>query len=69
MSKDYELRVDLEDFSGNKAYAKYSTFYIGDASTNYKLLVTGYSGTAGNYVLYCHHHGNVLFNYGIISFC
>ena len=51
MSGDYELRIDLEDFSGNKAYAKYSTFNVGDASTKYKLLVSGYSGTAGNYVL------------------
>ncbi|VDH98978.1 Hypothetical predicted protein, partial [Mytilus galloprovincialis] len=44
----YELRVNLEDFDGNKAYAKYSTFYIGDKSTNYKLTVKGYSGTAGD---------------------
>lgn len=44
----YELRVNLEDFNGNKAYAKYSTFYIGDKSTNYKLTVNGYSETAGN---------------------
>ncbi len=51
MPGDYELRIDLEDFNGNKAYAKYSTFNVGDASTKYKLLVSGYSGTAGNYVI------------------
>ncbi|XP_071162440.1 ryncolin-1-like [Mytilus edulis] len=44
----YELRVDLEDFNGDKAYAKYSTFNIGDQSTNYILTVNGYSGTAGD---------------------
>ncbi|XP_076099578.1 fibrinogen-like protein A [Mytilus galloprovincialis] len=44
----YELRVDLEDFNGDKAYAKYSTFNIGDQSTNYILNVNGYSGTAGD---------------------
>lgn len=44
----YELRVDLEDFNGDKAYAKYSTFYIGDKSSYYRLTVNGYSGTAGN---------------------
>ncbi|VDI12791.1 Hypothetical predicted protein, partial [Mytilus galloprovincialis] len=44
----YELRVNLEDFNGDKAYAKYSNFYIGDKSTNYKLTVNGYSGTAGD---------------------
>ncbi|XP_063442654.1 ryncolin-2-like [Mytilus trossulus] len=44
----YELRVDLQDFNGDKAYAKYSTFYIGDKSTNYRLTTKGYSGTAGD---------------------
>ncbi|XP_076112546.1 ryncolin-2-like [Mytilus galloprovincialis] len=44
----YELRVNLEDFNGDKAYAKYSNFFIGDKSTNYKLTVKGYSGTAGD---------------------
>lgn len=43
----YELRVDISDFNGNKAYARYSTFAVGDASTNYKLTVGGYSGHAG----------------------
>ncbi|XP_076112560.1 ryncolin-2-like isoform X1 [Mytilus galloprovincialis] len=44
----YELIVNLEDFNGDKAYAKYSNFYIGDKSTNYKLTVNGYSGSAGD---------------------
>ncbi|XP_052060850.1 ryncolin-1-like isoform X1 [Mytilus californianus] len=44
----YELRVNLEDFNGDKAYAKYSTFYIGDKSAKYRLTVNGYSGTAGD---------------------
>ncbi|XP_071162439.1 techylectin-5B-like [Mytilus edulis] len=48
----YELRVDLEDFNGDKAYAKYSTFNIGDQSTNYILTVNGYSGTAGDSLKY-----------------
>jgi hypothetical protein len=51
MPKDYELRIDLEDFNGNKAYAKYSTFYVGGAATKYKLHVDSYSGTAGKLVL------------------
>ena len=49
---DYELRFDLEDFNGNKAYAKYSTFYVADALNNYKLFLSGYSGTAGKHGLY-----------------
>uniref|UniRef100_A0A8W8IQP6 Fibrinogen C-terminal domain-containing protein n=1 Tax=Magallana gigas TaxID=29159 RepID=A0A8W8IQP6_MAGGI len=43
-----ELRVDLNKFSGEKAYAKYSTFTVGSESQKYKLAVGGYSGTAGN---------------------
>uniref|UniRef100_A0A8W8IQQ0 Fibrinogen C-terminal domain-containing protein n=1 Tax=Magallana gigas TaxID=29159 RepID=A0A8W8IQQ0_MAGGI len=43
-----ELRVDLNKFSGEKAYAKYSTFTVGSESEKYKLAVGGYSGTAGN---------------------
>ncbi|CAC5389862.1 Fibrinogen-like protein A,Ryncolin-4,Angiopoietin-related protein 7,Angiopoietin-related protein 1,Ficolin-3,Ficolin-1-B,Techylectin-5A,Ficolin-2,Ryncolin-1,Tenascin-R,Fibrinogen-like protein 1,Angiopoietin-1,Tenascin-X,Fibrinogen C domain-containing protein 1-A,Tenascin-N,Veficolin-1,Ryncolin-3,Tenascin,Fibroleukin, Fibrinogen C domain-containing protein 1,Ryncolin-2,Angiopoietin-related protein 6,Techylectin-5B,Angiopoietin-related protein 2,Angiopoietin-2,Microfibril-associated glycoprotein 4,Ficolin-1- len=48
----YELRVDLVDFNGDKAYAKYSTFSISDESTNYILTVNGYSGTAGDSLKY-----------------
>ncbi|XP_077965532.1 microfibril-associated glycoprotein 4-like [Styela clava] len=46
--KTFELRVDMEDWEGNKAYAKYGTFSIGDSSTNYRLTVGQYSGNAGN---------------------
>ena len=42
------LHVDLQDFSGNKTYAKYSTFNVGDSDTKYKLLVGGYTGNAGD---------------------
>lgn len=44
---NYELRVDISDFDGSKAYARYVIFSVGDASTNYKLTVNGYIGTAG----------------------
>ena len=40
------LRVDLEDFEGNTAYANYSTFNVSDGSTEYILTVGGYSGDA-----------------------
>ncbi|XP_063448849.1 ryncolin-1-like [Mytilus trossulus] len=50
-----ELRVDMSDFDGNKAYAKYSTFAVGDASTNYRLTVGGWSGDAGDSLTY--HNG------------
>ena len=42
------LYVDLEDFDGNKKFAKYSTFKVKDSSTQYSLRVGGYSGDAGD---------------------
>ena len=48
-SAPQELRVDLEDFQINTHYARYTTFTVGNATTtDYHLLVSGYSGTAGN---------------------
>ncbi|XP_034327992.2 microfibril-associated glycoprotein 4 [Magallana gigas] len=43
-----ELRVDLQKFSGEKAYAKYSKFSVGSESEKYKIVVGGYSGNAGD---------------------
>ncbi|XP_078667261.1 fibrinogen-like protein 1 [Branchiostoma floridae x Branchiostoma belcheri] len=44
----YELYIELEDWSGVVKYAKYDSFSVGDGSTNYRLNVGGYSGTAGD---------------------
>ena len=41
------LRVDLEDFESNTAFAQYTTFTVANATDKYRLLVGGYSGTAG----------------------
>ena len=43
-----ELRVDIEDSSGDRAYAKYGSFGVGDEQSQYKLSVGSYSGTAGD---------------------
>jgi len=53
--KPCELRVDLEDFSGNTAYAHYATFRIASESDKYAISVSGYSGTAGDALAY--HNG------------
>ena len=45
---DVILRVDLEDFDGNRAYAEYTTFKVADEADKYRLLIGGYSGTAGD---------------------
>ncbi len=38
----WELRIDLEDFNGHKAFASYTTFSVGDAASNYQLTLFGY---------------------------
>ena len=37
----------MSDFEGNSTYAKYDAFDIDDFTENYRLKVTGYTGTAG----------------------
>ncbi|XP_046996881.1 uncharacterized protein LOC124612629 [Schistocerca americana] len=47
-NEDYVLRVELEDFEGNKRYAQYSHFKIYSEAEYYKLEVDGYEGNAGD---------------------
>ncbi|CAC5374578.1 Fibrinogen-like protein A,Ryncolin-4,Angiopoietin-related protein 7,Angiopoietin-related protein 1,Ficolin-3,Ficolin-1-B,Techylectin-5A,Ficolin-2,Ryncolin-1,Tenascin-R,Fibrinogen-like protein 1,Angiopoietin-1,Tenascin-X,Fibrinogen C domain-containing protein 1-A,Tenascin-N,Ryncolin-3,Tenascin,Fibroleukin,Fibrinogen C domain-containing protein 1,Ryncolin-2,Angiopoietin-related protein 6,Angiopoietin-related protein 2,Angiopoietin-2,Microfibril-associated glycoprotein 4,Ficolin-1-A,Ficolin-1,Fibrinogen C dom len=53
---NYEMRIDLIDFDGNTAFAKYEVFAIGDESSKFKLTAIGYHGTAGNSLE--HHNGH-----------
>ncbi|XP_076095755.1 uncharacterized protein LOC143066828 [Mytilus galloprovincialis] len=46
---NHELRIDVEDWDGNKRYAVYGKFSIGDASTKFRLSISDYSGNAGIY--------------------
>nr|XP_034338071.1 fibrinogen-like protein 1 [Crassostrea gigas] len=48
--KPQELR--LERFNGEKAYAVYSQFAVGDETSKYMLEVNGYSGNAGDSLEY-----------------
>ncbi|XP_062570701.1 uncharacterized protein LOC134232727 [Saccostrea cucullata] len=50
--KNQELRVDLQSYNGEQAYAVYSTFYIGDENNKYTLTVSGYNGTVGDSLSY-----------------
>ncbi|XP_030266737.1 microfibril-associated glycoprotein 4-like [Sparus aurata] len=53
LRKKYELLVDMEDFEGNKAFARYSSFSIDPESTGYTLHVSGYTaGGAGDALRY-----------------
>jgi len=42
--KDQELRIELEDWAGEKRFAQYDNFYISGASDFYRLSVGGFSG-------------------------
>jgi ficolin len=43
-----ELRIDMQDFQGNKAYAKYRNFKVHPENELYKSEVGDYSGDAGD---------------------
>ncbi|XP_062578160.1 ficolin-1-like, partial [Saccostrea cucullata] len=43
-NRKHELRLDLQRFNGQKGYAKYSSFAVGDEGSKYKLSVSGHSG-------------------------
>ena len=47
-AKPRSLRVEVEDWNGVRAYAKYGKFNIGDEQAKYRLQVGSYSGTAGD---------------------
>ena len=53
------LRVDLTAVDGEARYAKYSTFDIEGSDENYKLVVNGFSGSAGDSLSY---HNNAPFS-------
>lgn len=44
----YKLRIDMEEWNGNKYYAVYDSFRIEDESDNYRLHISRYHGTAGD---------------------
>ena len=41
------LRVDLEDFNGNTAYAEYSLFRVAERRSRYRLTLGSYNGEHG----------------------
>ena len=42
----------MADFRGEKKYAHYNFFMVGNAVSNYTLQVAGYSGTAGDSIMF-----------------
>lgn len=59
-SGQYELRVDLRD-KGESVYAQYDRFSVSEPRSRYKVHVGGYSGTAGDSMIY--HHGRPFSTY------
>uniref|UniRef100_A0A8D9BUB0 Techylectin-5B n=1 Tax=Cacopsylla melanoneura TaxID=428564 RepID=A0A8D9BUB0_9HEMI len=47
-NEEYMLRIELEDFEGNRRYAQYSHFKIYSEGEYYKLEIDGYEGNAGD---------------------
>ncbi|XP_007550613.1 PREDICTED: angiopoietin-related protein 1-like [Poecilia mexicana] len=45
---DYKLMVELEDWTGKKVYAEYSSFYLEPESEGFKLRLGTYQGNAGD---------------------
>ena len=55
-SRPSELRVEVGDWSGGRAYAKYRSFGVGDEQSLYKLSVGSYSGSAGDLLIRWHNN-------------
>ncbi|XP_016122098.1 microfibril-associated glycoprotein 4-like [Sinocyclocheilus grahami] len=52
-NRKYMLRVDLEDFTGRKGFALYSSFSLGCETDGYKLQISGFKdGGAGDSLTY-----------------
>ncbi|CAG2194303.1 Angiopoietin-related protein 1,Ficolin-1-A,Angiopoietin-1,Fibrinogen C domain-containing protein 1,Ryncolin-1,Angiopoietin-related protein 7,Angiopoietin-related protein 6,Ficolin-3,Fibrinogen C domain-containing protein 1-B,Fibroleukin,Fibrinogen-like protein 1,Ficolin-1,Ficolin-1-B,Angiopoietin-4,Tenascin-R,Ryncolin-2,Techylectin-5B,Fibrinogen C domain-containing protein 1-A,Fibrinogen-like protein A,Ryncolin-3,Angiopoietin-2,Tenascin-X,Ficolin-2,Fibrinogenalpha chain,Tenascin,Angiopoietin-related protei len=56
---NHQLKIDLDDWNGDKRYALFESFKVGDQSTNYTLTTRGYSGNAGDSLSY---HNNMPFS-------
>ena len=48
----WALRIDLESFDGETAYAVYDTFAVSDAASKYTLSVGEFTGTGGDSLKY-----------------
>ncbi|XP_067940559.1 fibrinogen-like protein 1 [Watersipora subatra] len=61
--KNQKLSIFLEDHESQSRTANYSLFQIENEESNYQLLVSGYSGDAGDSLSYHHEMGFSTFDY------
>ncbi|XP_066297896.1 receptor-type tyrosine-protein phosphatase S-like [Branchiostoma lanceolatum] len=47
-AKSNMLQIELEDFDGERRYARYGAFSVGDSTGNYVATISGYVGDAGD---------------------
>ena len=45
------FRIDMEDYEGDRRFAKYTTFTVAGESDNYRVTIDGYRGTGGDALL------------------
>uniref|UniRef100_UPI0035902CC6 angiopoietin-2-like n=1 Tax=Myxine glutinosa TaxID=7769 RepID=UPI0035902CC6 len=48
-TRPQQLRVELSDWAGSRAFSLYDRFGLASERLNYRLLIKGYSGTAGRF--------------------
>jgi len=58
-SSKVSLRIDLEDWSGKRVFARYENFKIGKENSRYQISVSEYNGTSGDSLSY---HNNMMFS-------
>lgn len=51
-ARTYELRVDMEDFEGQKVHACYSGFSVGPEAEGYKLSLGSFTKGAAGHTLF-----------------
>ncbi|XP_005100635.2 fibrinogen-like protein A [Aplysia californica] len=55
----YEMRIDFNTSIGQRLYAQYNNFTLANAVDNYRIHISGYKGTAGDYFLYGRQYYNL----------
>ncbi|XP_078702579.1 uncharacterized protein LOC144928221 [Branchiostoma floridae x Branchiostoma belcheri] len=60
--RNYTLRVDIQAWVEEARYAQYTTFRVAGESDEYRLTVSGYSGTAGDSMTDYHSNNGQMFS-------